>query len=135
MKNKSQNIKLYGVVIFFVIICLYGIAIGHGWKAPTDASKIKNPIELNQEALQKGQELYSNLCSYCHGKNAEGGAALNLDIQPIPPDLKKRLNSHSDGDFFWKIKNGKGEMLAFEEELEDKQVWQTILFIHSLIEK
>ncbi len=84
--------------------------------------------------IEAGQQIYNNFCSACHGDNAEGGGRLDLDIQPVPPDLKTRLKGHSDGDFFWKVKNGRGNMPAFNEDLEDKKIWYLVTFIRSLIE-
>lgn len=39
---------------------------------------------------------------------------------------------HPDGDFAWKIKNGRGEMPAWEEDLEEIEVWHLVNYIQSL---
>ncbi len=121
------------VIIFLIGFVISGLAIAHGWKAPKKDSEISNPSVFDDLNIQTGKKLYSNLCSACHGQNAEGGANLNLDMKPVPPDLIKRLKGHSDGDFYWKIKTGRGDMPPFRGELEQKEIWQIITYIRSLI--
>ena len=38
---------------------------------------------------------------------------------------------HTDGDFFWKIQNGKGEMPSFKEDLSGNDIWNVINYIKS----
>lgn len=38
---------------------------------------------------------------------------------------------HSDGDFAWKIKTGKDEMPAWEDDLEEKEIWSLVNYIQS----
>lgn len=131
MKKKD---KIYGVLsVFFTIVCMSSLAIAHGWKAPKDAAGLQNPIKVSHGSISKGKAVYDQFCSYCHGDNAQGGEKLNLDMQMTPPNLKARLKGHSEGDFFWKIKNGRGDMPAFQDDLEDKEIWRTISYIKSLI--
>jgi mono/diheme cytochrome c family protein len=131
MKNKYR--KYGALAICFTIACISSLAIAHGWKAPKNAAQVQNPIKINDESISKGKELYDQSCSYCHGDNAQGGAGLNLDMKMTPPNLKDRLKGHSEGDFFWKIKKGKGDMPPFKEDFEDEEIWQTIAYIKSLM--
>jgi len=131
MRKRSKN---YGaLLIVFIIVCICSLAIAHSWKAPKDATLVQNPIKITDDSILKGKELYDQFCSYCHGDNAQGGEGLNLDMQMIPPNLKNRLKGHSEGDFFWKIKRGKGDMPTFQEDLEDEEIWQMIAYLKSLI--
>jgi mono/diheme cytochrome c family protein len=36
---------------------------------------------------------------------------------------------HVDGDFAWKIRNGRDEMPAWGEELDDAEIWNLVSFI------
>lgn len=45
------------------------------------------------------------------------------------PNLKQRLKTHSDGDFFWKINEGRGQMPSFKDELSDEEKWYIINYI------
>ena len=90
MENRSQHKGLFFIIVFFLIICLYGLAMAHGWKAPKEAAQIKNPVKINDKTIFKGKEFYLQLCSHCHGDNAQGGEGLKISSQISPPDLKKR---------------------------------------------
>lgn len=41
------------------------------------------------------------------------------------------VSSHADGDFFWNIQEGRGEMPAFNEDLTEMEIWSIISFIRS----
>jgi mono/diheme cytochrome c family protein len=105
--------------------------IAHGWMAPKKAANVKNPVVLDNKSIERGRELYSRNCAACHGDNIEGLDAEAAGLEMSPPNLKKRLRTHSDGDFFWKIKEGRGDMPSFNDDLSDNQVWQTINYIRS----
>ncbi len=105
--------------------------IAHEWMAPKDAADIKNPIALNDTSVAKGKKSYSQNCASCHGDNLEGLSAEASGLEMASPNLKKRIKSHSDGDFFWKIQRGRGDMPSFADELSDDQTWEVINYIRS----
>ena len=72
------------------------------------------------------------MCSDCHGENAEGLKSKDTGLKKNTGNLKKLLKDHSDGDFFWKIQNGKGEMPSFVNDLKEIQIWHIINHIKSL---
>jgi mono/diheme cytochrome c family protein len=41
-------------------------------------------------------------------------------------------NNHKDGDFFWKINTGKGNMPSFKNKLAKNDIWDLVNFIQSL---
>ena len=116
--------------ILFLIVGFFTIeGMAHGWMAPKKAANIKNPIALNDKSTERGKEVYNQNCAACHGDNIEGLAAEAAGLEMSPPNLKKRLRTHSDGDFFWKIKEGRGDMPSFNDDLSDEQVWEVINYI------
>ena len=38
---------------------------------------------------------------------------------------------HPDGDFFWKIQEGRGDMPSFNDDLSEEQIWEIINYIRS----
>jgi mono/diheme cytochrome c family protein len=42
---------------------------------------------------------------------------------------------HSDGDFAWKIANGRGPMPAWKSVLQENQIWDLVNFIQTLGDK
>ena len=122
-------------IIFYTIICLYllcPLLFAHGWKAPKEAAKIENPIPFTISSQNSGKDVYLDNCSSCHGKNGLGLNKKDTGLSMNTPNLVKRLVNHTEGDFFWKIQNGKGKMPSFKEDLSEKQIWNIINFIKGL---
>ena len=109
-----------------------GVAAAHGWKAPADASKIQNPIPGTEASIQRGRDVFQNSCASCHGENARGKGPLSPMLTPKPADLLKRAKHHTQGDFFWKISNGRPPMPGFKDQLSEKQIWDAINYIYGL---
>ena len=107
-------------------------ATAHGWKAPPEAAQNINPLQMNEESIREGRKTYSYACASCHGKNARGDGPHAKNLEPKPADLLKRIANHSEGDFFWKISNGRGDMPGFEGELTKRQIWSIINYIKSI---
>ena len=126
--------KLETVTLFIIVICVLvsfipEAAMAHSWKAPKEASTKQNPVEKSEQSINSGMKLYNQFCAGCHGRSAKG------DGEIIPPDLEKRAKHHSDGDFFWKIQHGRGEMPSFKDELQEKEIWDIINYIKMLAGK
>jgi mono/diheme cytochrome c family protein len=110
-------------------------APGHGahhWEAPKEAQARKNPIPASKESIARGRELFQTHCATCHGKDARGDRPTAAPLDPKPVDLKAMAGQHSDGDFAWKIANGRGAMPAWKGVLDEKQIWELVNFIKSL---
>ena len=103
--------------------------ISHDWMAPKEAAEVKNPIVLDVESARQGKHIYLENCADCHGKNIEGMKAEEVGLEMDTPNLKKRLKTHTDGDFFWKIDEGRGDMPSFKDQLSDEQIWNIINYI------
>lgn len=103
--------------------------MAHGWMAPQEAAEMKTPIALEAESVRKGREIYLDKCAACHGDNAEGLEVGETGLEMETPNLKQRLKTHSDGDFFWKINEGRGQMPSFKDELSDEEKWYIINYI------
>ncbi len=120
---------LFGLSAMF----LFGFAtiqvMAHSWMAPKEAAEMKNPIVLDAESARKGKEAYLDNCASCHGDNLEGLKAEEAGLDIDTPNLKHRLKTHTEGDFFWKINEGRGEMPAFKDELSDDEKWHIINYI------
>ena len=104
----------------------------HHWEAPPQAAKRINPILKTPESVQRGKSLYSNYCVNCHGNGAKGDGPAAEHMNPKPSDLTAMAGLHSDGDFAWKISNGRGPMPGWKDSLKENQIWDIVNFIQSL---
>ncbi len=119
-------------IISVIILCFGQQSFAHSWMAPKNETEKKNPIPASSKSIKTGQILFKDLCSSCHGLNAKGLKKDATDLTKNTPNLTTRLKSHSDGDFHWKILNGKGEMPSFKEDLTKKEIWDIINHIKTL---
>ena len=118
----------------WLFILVFGGAVGsmaHEWMAPADEGKRLNPVGSDMKSIERGKIIYLENCAACHGEKIHGMKAEETGLQMDSPDLKKRLLTHTDGDFFWKIQNGRGDMPSFKEDLTEEQTWDVINYIRS----
>jgi len=125
--SKTTLVAMYSLILILSI--WVSDSIGHEWMAPKSIARVKNPIELNQASAEKGRNIYAENCAVCHGNTLEGLSADEIGLERDSPNLKKRIKTHSDGDFFWKIQQGRGNMPSFAEALSDKEIWEVINYI------
>lgn len=121
--------KLFWACLGGAFLLSVSPAMAHTWVAPADAAARENPVPADSASALRGEELFLANCASCHGENAKGAAAGEVGLKQDPPDLVQRLTHHSDGDFFWKIEQGRGEMPAFADILQHEQIWDIINFI------
>lgn len=103
-----------------------------GWQAPIIAARQPNPVAPSRTSLARGMDLYSQMCSYCHGETGHGQSSEAAGTDTPPPNLVTRLHRFSPGDFHWKIQNGRGEMPPFLADLNDQEIWDIINYIENL---
>lgn len=104
---------------------------GH-WKAPDRAAKRPNPVSVTPESIARGRELFEANCVSCHGTRAEGDGSAGQALKPPPANLRAMAGAHPDGDFAWKIANGRGPMPAWRASLSETAIWDLVNYIQSL---
>jgi len=104
------------------------------WTSPEAAAQRVNPIERSAGSVSRGAALFAGNCAACHGQNATGDGPAGLALNPKPPNLRKMSGIHPDGDFAWKIANGRGAMPAWKNSLRKDQIWDVTNYIQSLSE-
>src|SRR6188472_1581961 len=132
--------KLPGILGISCIFFMFSAFTGNNpeqandpWKAPASADTIKSPVSFNAETSKKGEELYFLYCFSCHGEtgSGEGPAGAQMVIKPANlHDVK--VTKQSDGAIFWKITNGRGNMIPFKDVLKTEERWQLVSFIRKL---
>ncbi len=136
MFKKKLLKKIFVPTLFLMaFLFFFSNSSAHQWIAPQKASKMKNPISYSETSVEQGKVIYSKNCVKCHGVNAGGLSPKLTGLKKWTSNLILGLKNHTDGDFFWKIQNGKGAMPSFRNELSDEDIWNLINFIKSLDNK
>jgi len=118
--------------IWALILCIPLVLFAHVWNAPEEAAQRPNPVPRDTAAIERGQKLFEQFCANCHGKNGQGDGPLAAALNPRPANLAERAGHHTDGDFAWKIANGRGVMPAFKNQLQENQIWDLTHYIQNL---
>ncbi|MFQ5481590.1 MAG: c-type cytochrome [Nitrospinaceae bacterium] len=110
-------------------------------QAPGQVYNSKNPLAPTPENLAEGRSLFHykaqpTVCKVCHGANGNGMGMMAQGLNPMPRNFtcKETMDKVSDGQMFWIIKNGtpSAAMPPFQLFLNEKQIWQLILYIRTL---
>ena len=105
--------------------------------APNKSLKIESLIPANHLNIKAGESLYQGkakpiACKTCHGINGNGIGDPSFESNPMPRNFtcKETMDTLSDGQLFWIIKNGSKNTSMFSfSDLSDNEIWQLIHYI------
>ena len=105
-----------------------------GTKIPPEAIKVVNPLKPTPASIAVGKKRYGYDCAMCHGTDGDGKGDLAIDMKLKMLDYRDpaTLKSVTDGEMFYVIKNGNGEMPSEADRLKDDDVWNLVNYIRSI---
>lgn len=97
----------------------------------------RTPISPNDQSLTRGEQVFSQQCANCHGKNGRGDGPAAKGLPTLPANFLDLEHSaiYGPGEKFWIIGNGSAEtgMPAFPQiGLKDR--WNLVNYIYKLQE-
>lgn len=96
------------------------------------SKQVKNPVDsLGEKELVEAERLYLINCGICHGKGLDGNGPLwkNGD-GPYKAAPKNLLTLNMpEGQMFYSVTYGKGQMGSYASQLTRKQRWEIIHYI------
>lgn len=103
----------------------------------TAASDLRNPVAPSQETTQRAEQLFKVNCLPCHGPEGRGNGLVAQYFEraqlPKPADFASaRLRALTDGQLFFVITNGFGNMPAFGHLLTVEERWYLVVFIRGV---
>jgi mono/diheme cytochrome c family protein len=102
---------------------------------PEDAAKV-NPVRPTAESLAKGKKMYGYDCAMCHGEKGDGKGDMASDYKNITDFTKpETLKDRTDGELFYAIRNGKGDMPPEGDRAKPDDIWNMVNYIRSLAKK
>ena len=139
MKSINITVLFITIIMSFTSVLAAGTHSGghegHSashWASPPGEANRENPVMADHHSIETGAGLFQQYCSSCHGTNADGKGPAGMALNPPPTNLVAMSGHHPDGDFAWKIKNGRGAMPAWDQTFDDTEVWHLVNFIQSL---
>ncbi len=104
--------------------------------APQLFLEMKNPLEKSDANIEQGRLLFQQnaepSCALCHGMSGDGLGQMGAALVPPPRNFTcaDTMDSVSDGQLFWIIKNGsEGTGMPAFGNLNEESIWQVILYI------
>ena len=96
----------------------------------------KNPLPADSQNVLEGKQNFSHYCYVCHGLDGQGTGVPFADAMspPLPSLASKSVQSYSDGQLFWVIKNGLWPtgMPRANGILNDDEIWSIVTYIRHL---
>ena len=107
------------------------------FKVPPEDAKKTNPLKNDASTIADGKKLFSSQCYLCHGADGDGKGELAADMKVKLHDYHDpaALKDKTDGELFYILSKGKGDMPGEGDRLSETQRWQLIAFIRSLAGK
>lgn len=117
---------LYTILLSFLI---GSSLIAQDWIVPEiQKSKLAN-FEFSDASIDLGSSIFFTNCRSCHGMPGEGNSIALLPPPGDPADTKFQKNS--DGELYYKIRIGRGQMASFKNVMTIGQVWEVISYLRS----
>jgi mono/diheme cytochrome c family protein len=91
---------------------------------------------LNAEKLMaNGKELFTAMCQHCHGEKGDGNGPMVVSGAYVGVPNYANLANLSDGQMFYSIYYGKGNMGAHGSILSKKEIWTLIHYVRQFQNK
>ncbi len=102
---------------------------------PVKAAREPNPVKSTPESIAEGKKIYGYDCSQCHGATGDGKTDVAKDLKI--PDLTDPafLKDRTDGELFYILKNGHGNMPREGDRVKPEQLWDLVNYVRSLPRK
>jgi mono/diheme cytochrome c family protein len=102
---------------------------------PVKAAREPNPVKATPESIAEGKKIYSYDCASCHGATGDGKTDVAKDLKVPALADPAFLKDRTDGELFYIIKNGHGNMPPEGNRVKPEQLWDLVNYIRSLTRK
>jgi mono/diheme cytochrome c family protein len=104
------------------------------WKVPEASKKMKNPVKTSAESVAEGKTLYAKHCKSCHGSKGLGDGPKSKELDTECGDFSSAgFQGQTDGDLFYKTKEGRDDMPSFKKKItDDEDIWNIVNYMRTL---
>jgi len=106
-------------------------------KIPPEEAKRENPVKPMAASIAQGKKQYAFDCAMCHGKDGDGKGDLAEELKLKLRDWRDpaALKDLTDGELFYILTKGKGQMTGDEDRTKPEMKWNMINYVRSLAKK
>ncbi len=98
------------------------------------AALTKNPVESSEEVLKRGEVLFNQYCSACHGKTGQGDGKAGEIIGGVANLTGGAYVNLPEGHIFHVITKGKGRMGAHGSQIPEESRWKIVHYVKQVIQ-
>lgn len=104
---------------------------------PVAAAKEPNPVKATPESIARAKKWWTLDCAMCHGENGngKGDTAKDMKLSLVDFTDPASLKDHTDGELFYIIKNGHGDMPPEGDRIKTEEGWDLVNYVRSLAKK
>ena len=94
---------------------------------------LDNPVEESNANVLRGEWVYRNYCQVCHGFSGLGdGPVTKRGVPPPPSLLTENVKKMKDGQLYFIISNGKGNMASYRSQVQREDRWKVIQYLRTM---
>jgi mono/diheme cytochrome c family protein len=117
------------IVVIWCLVLFPSFTRGQEWIVPEEKKGRLSTFPFSDETRKEGEKLYTVNCMSCHGNPGKGNY---LALVPVPGDpATEKIQRNTDGEIFYKVTSGKGQMPSFRSVLTTDDIWKTVSYIRS----
>ncbi len=96
-------------------------------------TELKNPLEVNDDNLAKGKELYKIYCSICHGNKGDGqGTLVKREKFLGIPSFSDKGRNITEGNIYHTMMYGLNAMGSHASQTSEEDRWQIAMYVLDL---
>jgi len=119
----------YTAALILCLMLLPSFARGQDWVVPDDRKGRLSTFPFTDETRKEGERLYRINCQSCHGDPGKGNY---IALVPSPGDpATEKIQRNSDGEIFYKLTVGRGQMPSFRSVLTTDEIWKVVSYLRS----
>jgi mono/diheme cytochrome c family protein len=128
----KKNLLILSVLAFGAM-SFRMISMNDPWPVPDKYVKMANPVASDAASIATGKELWGKNCQSCHGKSGKGDGPKSAQLKTVPEDMTKAdIQKQTDGAFFFKTSEGRGDMPSFKKKISDPEdIWAVINYLRT----
>jgi len=99
---------------------------------PADLMGKTNPVKPTAEGLAHAKKVYGYDCAICHGASGDGKGDIASSLKtPMKDFSDPSVQAKSDGELFYVIDKGKGEMPPEAGRGKPDDIWNLVSYIRT----
>ena len=93
----------------------------------------RNPLEINAETLQRGQERFNIYCGTCHDRAGTGHGIVGTKSMWLANNLHDpRIMQMVDGEIFHVVSYGRRSMPGYRFQISEQDRWAIVAYVRAL---